>query len=143
MTKRIWKWLKDLPDEYEHHDHTHAVPLAEHKAEAWDGRSGPTADRTMKRCFDARRTRQKDVDIIDLTGDHTDVKGTTDEDERQRKKHRARLGPAERADAVALISGRKGIGRTRKGGAKGAAGATATRVLKGDTVRRGALRSVC
>ncbi|KAK5099580.1 hypothetical protein LTR70_002339 [Exophiala xenobiotica] len=143
MTKRIWNWLNDLPDEYEHHDHDHAHDHAVQPAEVWDRRSSPTADRTMKmkRCLDARRTRQKDVHVIDLTGDQTDE----DDDERTRKKARARLRTAERAGAVALFPGRKGTGRKRKRGAEVAVavGATATRILEGDIVRGGALQSVC
>lgn len=116
MTQQIWNWLNDLPDLYEHHDHDHddAIQRAEDKAEA--------LNRTSKTCRDAHRTRRKDVQVIDLTGEQTDE----DEEggrERKRKRSRARSRPAERAGAVAMVAGREGTGRKRKKGARGAAGA--------------------
>lgn len=153
MTKRIWKWLLDLPDEYEYkhhdyyHDHDHPIHAAEHNVKARNGRSSSTPDESnrtmkMKKRFAAGYARFEGVEIVDLTGDDGDIEMTVDEDERGRKEARTRLRSARQADAVVVASGRKRAGRKRETRLT-VAKATLTRTMGRDTRQRRALQSVC
>jgi len=155
VTKRIWKWLLGLPDEYEYkhydydHDRDHSIQPADHRAkEVRNGKSSPTTDRSnrtrkMKKRFGAGYARLEGVEIVDLTGDDGDVEMTADEDEHGMKKARARLRSAKQADAVVVASGRKRTGRKRAVGSKTAARAALIRTMEGGLRRGGAVQSVC
>jgi len=74
-TKRIWTWLTDLPDEYDHHDRPAQPQPQQPTPHIWNSRSISQLDpkQPAKRCFGVARTRQQHVEVIDLAADDTDA----------------------------------------------------------------------